>query len=161
VRAARRILFAFGFLCAPVFVAADPAVWRGEWPDTDFSKTSVTDWAEIRSVGPPKDGIPALDAPDFRPVAQTEDIDAREPVFTVLLEGETPRAYPIRYFMWHEIVNDRIGDVRIAVTFCPLCNSGVTFDRRVGGQELHFGVTGKLRASDMVMYDRETESWWQ
>ena len=63
--------------------------------------------------------------------------------------------------MWHEIVNDEVGGVPVAVTFCPLCNSAVSFDRRVGGQVLTLGVTGKLRASDMVMYDRESESWWQ
>ena len=82
-------------------------------------------------------------------------------MITVELDGETPRAYPIRYLMWHEIVNDQIGLTPIAVTFCPLCNSGITFDRRVSGRTLSFGVTGKLRFSDMVMYDRETESWWQ
>ncbi|MBE9475975.1 MAG: DUF3179 domain-containing protein, partial [Proteobacteria bacterium] len=78
------------------------------------------------------------------------------------LAGQVPRAYPIRYLMWHEIVNDVIGEVPIAVTFCPLCNSGITFDRRLkDGRVLTMGVTGKLRNSDMIMYDHETESWWQ
>jgi hypothetical protein len=63
--------------------------------------------------------------------------------------------------MWHEIVNDLIGAHPVAVTFCPLCNSGLTFDRRLDGRVLEFGVSGKLRGSDMVMYDRQTESWWQ
>jgi hypothetical protein len=63
--------------------------------------------------------------------------------------------------MWHEIANDIVGGVPVAVTFCPLCNTAMVFDRRVGGQVLSFGVSGKLRASDMVMYDRQTESWWQ
>jgi hypothetical protein len=63
--------------------------------------------------------------------------------------------------MWHEIVNDVAGDVPIAVTFCPLCNSGLIFDRRLDGQVLEFGVSGMLRFSDMVMFDRQTESWWQ
>jgi hypothetical protein len=77
------------------------------------------------------------------------------------LDGQTPRAYPVRYLMWHEIVNDQAGEVPVAVTFCPLCNSGLIFDRRLGGQVLEFGVSGMLRYSDMVMFDRQTESWWQ
>ncbi|MCK4713177.1 MAG: DUF3179 domain-containing protein, partial [Marinosulfonomonas sp.] len=86
---------------------------------------------------------------------------AREPVITLEIKGQTPRAYPIRYLTWHEIVNDKVGGVPVAVTFCPLCNSGMVFDRRVRGKLRSFGVSGKLRNSDMVMYDVETESWWQ
>ena len=141
--------------------AADPAVWRSEWPDTDFSQTSVGSWREILSGGPPRDGIPALDDPRFIRVPDAQGLFDREPVLTVEIDGAAPRAYPIRYLMWHEIVNDRIGAVPVAVTFCPLCNSGITFDRRVKGEVLSFGVTGKLRHSDMIMYDRQTESWWQ
>lgn len=85
----------------------------------------------------------------------------REPVITVEIEGETPRAYLIRHLTWHEILNDTIGDIPVAVTFCPLCNSGITFDRRVDMKVLSFGVSSKLRNSDMIMYDRETQSWWQ
>ncbi len=141
--------------------AADPNFWKHEWPNTDFSKTSISNWVEILSGGPPKDGIPALDDPQFIRVAEEDRIGPREPVIAVEIDGAEPRAYPIRYLTWHEIVNDTVGDVPIAVTFCPLCNSGITFDRRVNGQVLSFGVSGKLRNSDMVMYDRETESWWQ
>ncbi|WP_375227435.1 DUF3179 domain-containing protein [Roseobacter sp. S98] len=156
-------LFAAAGFCAVIGVAAeaDPGRWKSEWPRTEFGVTLIDDWSEIRSGGPPKDGIPALDNPDFRPVAEVADIPDREPVITVLLDGQAARAYPLRYLTWHEIVNDRIGGVPVAVTFCPLCNSGLTFDRRVGEDLLSFGVSGKLRASDMVMYDRETESWWQ
>ena len=141
--------------------SADPSFWRFEWPDTDFEKTSIDDWREIMSGGPPKDGIPAIDNPQFITVSDEATLSEREAVITVELDGERPRAYPIRYLMWHEIVNDQIGDVPVSVTFCPLCNSGITFDRRVDGRVLSFGVSGKLRNSDMVMYDRETESWWQ
>ena len=141
---------------------ASPGLWRGEWPDTDFSLTTVDDWAEILSGGPPKDGIPAITGPAFITAAEEDRLGDREPVITVEINGEAPRAYPVRYLTWHEIVNDRIGGVPVAVTFCPLCNSGMVFDRRVdGGQVLEFGVSGKLRHSDMVMYDRQTESWWQ
>lgn len=148
-------------LLAATGALASPEFWRSEWPETDFERTSVELWSEILSGGPPKDGIPALDAPDFRPASDETRLDAREPVITVEIDGERPRAYPIRYLTWHEIVNDVVGGVPVAVTFCPLCNSGMTFDRRVDGQVLSFGVSGKLRNSDMIMYDRQTESWWQ
>ena len=140
---------------------ANPEFWQHEWPDTDFETTSITNWVQILSGGPPKDGIPALSDPLFITADQEDQIGGREPVITVELAGEDPRAYPVRYLTWHEIVNDSIGAVPVAVTFCPLCNSGITFDRRVNGQTLSFGVSGKLRNSDMVMYDRETQSWWQ
>ncbi len=140
---------------------ADPNFWKHEWPDTDFSRTSVPNWSEIMSGGPPKDGIPALSDPWFIDVEKEHRIEGCEPVITVEIEGEAARAYPIRYLTWHEIVNDEIGNLPIAVTFCPLCNSALTFDRRVNGRELTFGVSGKLRNSDMIMYDRETQSWWQ
>jgi len=88
------------------------------------------------------------------------DIGPQEPVITVR-EGGAVKAYPVRILMWHEIVNDTVGGVPVAVTFCPLCNSSIVFDRRVGERILSFGTTGKLRNSDLVMYDRQTESWWQ
>ncbi len=140
---------------------ANPELWRSEWPITDFENSSVANWVEILSGGPPKDGIPALSDPTFISVAAEDRLGDREPVITVEIDGQIPRAYPIRYLTWHEIVNDVIGDVPVAVTFCPLCNSGLVFDRRVDGELRTFGVSGKLRNSDMVMFDRETESWWQ
>ncbi|MCT4555819.1 MAG: DUF3179 domain-containing protein [Pelagimonas sp.] len=155
-------LLAAAFACLlAVPVSADPNFWKHEWPETDFSKTSVENWVEILSGGPPKDGIPALDAPQFIEAGQEDGIAGTEPVITVAIDGARPRAYPIRYLTWHEIVNDEVGGVPVAVTFCPLCNSALTFDRRVRGQVLSFGVSGKLRNSDMIMYDRETQSWWQ
>ncbi len=140
---------------------ANPDRWKSEWPTTDFANSSVDDWNEILSGGPPKDGIPALSDPTFISVADESRIGGPEPVMTVEIDGQVPRAYPIRYLTWHEIVNDVVGDTPVAVTFCPLCNSGLVFDRRVGGELRTFGVSGKLRNSDMVMFDRETESWWQ
>ena len=140
--------------------AADPARWAAAWPDTDFSRSSV-DFAEIRSGGPPKDGIPALDSPRMIPVAEEARLDPAEPVLVLEMPGDRPRAWPIRYLTWHEIVNDTAGGIPVAVTFCPLCNAAMVFDRRVDGAELSFGVSGLLRHSDMIMYDRQTESWWQ
>lgn len=156
----RLIVFLFAWLLT-VPASADPEFWRHEWPRTDFSRSSVENWGEILSGGPPRDGIPALSKPDFLPVVAISDISGREPVITLELAEEVPRAYPIRYLIWHEIVNDQLGDLAYAVTFCPLCNSALIFDRRTAQGILTFGVTGKLRNSDMVMYDRETESWWQ
>ncbi len=149
-------LFLFWTLAA--FAQSSTLSWQ--WPNTDFSLKSV-DLNEIRSGGPGRDGIPAVDNPAFLPVSQEDRIADREPVMTLELDGETPRAYPIRYLMWHEIANDTVGGIPVTVTFCPLCNSGVIFDGRLDGEVLTFGVSGNLRNSDMVMYDRQTESWWQ
>lgn len=151
------------FLCALALAFpanANPEIWQLSWPDTDFSRSSVS-FDEILSGGPPKDGIPAIDGPKFRAVSEVRDIPDTEPVVTLELEGSTPRAYPIRFLMWHEIANDVIDDRPITVTFCPLCNSALVFDGRMGGETLTFGVSGKLRHSDMIMYDRQSESWWQ
>lgn len=141
-------------------VFANPNAWRSEWPQTDFSQTLV-DFDEILSGGPPKDGIPALDGARMIAAGAEQRLNDREPVMVLELDGQTPRAWPIRYLTWHEIVNDEVGGLPIAVTFCPLCNAGMIFDRRLDGQVLSFGVSGKLRYSDMIMYDRQTESWWQ
>jgi hypothetical protein len=139
---------------------ADPSQWRGEgWTKTDFGKSKIK-WGEILSGGPPKDGIPSIDNPVFKPVPEIRDLAPNDPVITVGI-GEDVRAYPLRIMIWHEIVNDVVGDRPVTITYCPLCNSAVVFDRRVGGRLLDFGTTGKLRNSDLVMYDRQTESWWQ
>jgi len=87
-------------------------------------------------------------------------LDAREPVIVFERNGDA-RAYPLQILMFHEIVNDAVGGAPVAVTFCPLCNASIVFNRRVNGTVLDFGTTGKLRKSDLVMYDRQTESWWQ
>ncbi|WP_343115776.1 DUF3179 domain-containing protein [Ostreiculturibacter nitratireducens] len=155
-----RFLLAAVFACFGATALADPHSWAREFPLTDFSQADVP-FDEIISGGPPRDGIPALSDPAMIPVAGETRLDPLEPVVAVEIEGAAPRAYPIRYLTWHEIVNDTVGGVPLAVTFCPLCNSALTFDRRVDDRVLTFGVTGKLRNSDMVMYDRETESWWQ
>ena len=135
-------------------------VLAGEWDDTNFDKRSV-DLSEIMSGGPPKDGIPAIDRPRFvSAAAAAEWLDPREPVIALRI-GQTARAYPIQILIWHEIVNDTLAGVPVAVTFCPLCNASIVFNREHEGQLLDFGTTGRLRLSDMVMYDRPTQSWWQ
>ncbi|MGH6932346.1 MAG: DUF3179 domain-containing protein [Dongiaceae bacterium] len=152
-------LFGLAATLAAADDAAVPLVWLGEWPNTDFG-THAVDLAEIRSGGPRKDGIPAIDQPQFKPVGEIGDIAATEPVISLALGGEA-RAYPLRVLTWHEIANDTVAGVPVAVTYCPLCNAAIVFDRRLGRRVLDFGTTGKLRNSDLVMYDRQTESWWQ
>ena len=127
---------------------------------TDFSKHSVP-LGEIMSGGPPKDGIPAIDQPEFVALAEADGwLGDREPVVVIERNG-TVRGYPWQILIWHEIVNDEVGGEPVSVTYCPLCNTAIAFDRRVGDRILDFGTTGKLRHSDLVMYDRQTETWWQ
>lgn len=132
----------------------DSAAW-----DTDFSKALVR-LDELRSGGPPRDGIPAIDIPQFSRADTVDWLGEREPVIELELDGET-RGYPIQILMWHEIANDVVGATPVAVTFCPLCNTAIVFDRRLDGEAYDFGTTGELRESDLVMYDRQAESWWQ
>ena len=129
--------------------------WR-----TNFKRHTVP-LGEFMSGGPGKDGIPAIDAPRFVSVSEASSfLEAREPVVQLELGGEA-RAYPLQILIWHEIVNDEVGGTPATVTFCPLCNTTIVFDRRLDGRLLDFGTTGNLRNSDLVMYDRQTESWWQ
>jgi Protein of unknown function (DUF3179) len=117
--------------------------------------------SEFVAGGPPRDGIPPIDEPKLVSVANADTwLEDREPVLVAEVGGRA-RAYPVQILVWHEIVNDTLGGRPIAVTFCPLCNSSLVFDRRVEGRVLRFGTTGNLRRSDLVMWDRQTESWWQ
>ncbi len=140
-------------------VQADPQNWTNEGWKTDFSRTAVP-FDDILSGGPPRDGIPSIDDPMFVPASRVTDVADREPVIQFGI-GADVRAYPLRVLTWHEIANDIVGDRSVAVTYCPLCNAAIVFDRALDGRVLEFGTTGKLRHSDLVMYDRQTESWWQ
>ncbi len=127
---------------------------------TDFSKHAVS-YREILSGGPPKDGIPAVDDPKFISVEEAKQwLLPIEPVIRVQV-GDDARAYPLQILTWHEIVNDAVGGVPLTVTFCPLCNTAIAFERTVDGRVLDFGTTGRLRFSNLIMYDRQTETWWQ
>ena len=147
----------FWLSMAPPLIA-QPAQWQLDWPHTDFTRHSVP-YEEIIPGGPPRDGIPSIDDPEFVRAAEAE-LPGNEPVIGLIVGAEA-RAYPLRILIWHEIVNDVIGGVPVAVTYSPLTNTGIVFERRVGDRVLEFGTTGKLRYSDLVMYDRTTESWWQ
>lgn len=162
-----------GFGVSPGLISA--------WPNTDFCNYIYASSNGFLSGGVGRDGIPPYYPTDY---IYPEDIprlggntpsyivsyetvseaDAwlvdQHPVISLEIEGDA-RAYPLGLMTRHEIANTVVGGVPVAVTFCPLCNTGVVFDRRVDGEELHFGVSGFLRFSDLVMWDHETESWWQ
>ncbi len=169
----RRRVVVTVLLGALLAVAASMGVWgRGQGPTlaqglpfdtsewkTNFKKSSVP-LNEIRSGGPPKDGIPPIDRPKFETVAEAGKwLKPAEPVVYFERAGDA-RAYPLQILIWHEIVNDTVGGAPATVTFCPLCNTSITFDRRLDGQVYDFGTTGKLHRSALVMWDRQTESWW-
>ena len=142
-----------------------------DWPNTDFTRTTVN-LGEVSRGCPVRDCIPALDAQDavtipsarggharFAP-ATAVSYAPRLPVAVVTV-GSVTKAYPLHILTWHEVVNDTFGDLPVVVSFCPLCNTAISFDRRVQGRTLDFGVSGNLRNSDLIMWDRQTESWWQ
>ena len=136
-----------------------PDFITSQWK-TDFSKHSVP-FQEIRSGGPGKDGIRPLDSPKFIDVSDAPDyMRDGEAVISLEINGDA-RAYPLAIMIAHEIVNDEVGGQFVSITYCPLCNSGIVFSRILDGRVLDFGTTGNLRHSDLVMWDRQTESWWQ
>ncbi len=127
---------------------------------TNFARRTI-EWDEIFSGGPPKDGIPAIDSPTFESVDAADLwLDDAEPVI-LYQQADAARAYPLAILIWHEIVNDEVKGQPVSITFCPLCNASIAFDRNFDGQVLDFGTTGRLRNSDLIMYDRQSESWWQ
>jgi hypothetical protein len=149
-------------------VAADPGyreelsssgLRTGGW-ETDFSFHTVP-FDSILSGGPPRDGIPPIDNPTFVEIKDADEwLETLEPVVSFELNGDA-RAYPLQILMWHEIVNDTVGGAPVSVTFCPLCNSAIVFDRNINDLVLTFGTSGMLRKSDLIMWDRQTETWWQ
>ena len=146
---------------APTAVALSGLRFSTRGWKTNFSKAGVP-LVEIESGGPPRDGIPPIDQPKFVPPAEAADwLKDQEPVVVFEQYGDT-RAYPLQILIWHEIVDDVVGSTPVVITFCPLCNTAIAFDRRVDGQLLRFGTTGNLRRSDLVMWsDDPGETWWQ
>lgn len=119
----------------------------------------LVDPAEIISGGPPPDGIPSIDRPRFLKPGDVEFLRHDEPVLSLRV-GDDTRAYPVQILIWHEVVNDTVGGVPVAVSYCPLCNSAIAYDRRFGERVLEFGTSGRLYRSALVMYDRQTRSLW-
>ncbi len=114
---------------------------------------------EILGGGPPKDGIPSIDNPKFIPTDEVTFLSDEEPGLAVSING-IDRFYPFQILVWHEIVNDDFAGDKVLVTYCPLCISGVVFDPLVKGERVEFGTSGKLWQSNLVMYDRKTDSYW-
>lgn len=131
------------------------------WNLTDFCQFQEGVFDEILSGGVPRDGIPPIDNPTFESIESANEwLQPQSPVIAVEVNG-IARAYPLAILTRHEIVNDNFGDTAVAVTFCPLCNSAIAFDRTVDGEVYRFGVSGLLRNSDLIMWDDKTQSWWQ
>lgn len=129
--------------------------WR-----TDFSRHTVP-FDGIISGGVGRDGIPPIDRPRFETIEEAGSVmNDLEPVVTFKINGEA-KAYPLSILTWHEVVNDTVGGVPVTVTFCPLCNSALAFERTLEGKVFDFGVSGNLRNSDLIMWDRQTQTWWQ
>jgi len=146
-------------LLLAVLVALGATATGAETLRTDLTKALVP-LDEILPGGPPPDGIPAIDRPVFvGPAAAAQWIRPKEPVLALEVNGDA-RAYPLQILMWHEIVNDTVGGKPVVATYCPLCNSGLVFERSVDGALLDFGTSGKLYKSDLVMYDRQSHSLW-
>jgi len=133
-----------------------PTEIRFEHPD--FGPPMVRS-GDLKRGGPPPDGIPSIDRPRFHRIADVDFLRDNEPVFVLEIDGDA-RAYPLQIMMFHEIVNDTVGGVPVAVTYCPLCNSAFAHDRRIGARVLEFGVSGALWNSSLVMFDRQTHSLW-
>ena len=159
--------------CAPVEYAAEGT--KTEWPTDVVSPTEIkttpdgkkyiVDPQKIKGGGPPKDGIPSIDKPRYVTVKEADEwIEDNELVMAIDYQG-IKRVYPLQIMVWHEIVNDKFNDQRILITYCPLCGSGIAYipEIEVDGvkKQVEFGTSGKLYNSNLVMYDRETDTYWQ
>lgn len=153
-RRLRRRLFALVVAAAGVSAAVSAQEMNGF--DLKGSLIPIT---QINFGGPDKDGIPSIDKPDFVMAGFAAFLRNDDQVLG-LGSGDTARAYPIRILNWHEVVNDRVGGKPVVISFCPLCGTGVAFDARIDGRALSFGVSGLLYNSDVLLYDRQTQSLW-
>ena len=128
-------------------------------PDDEVFPPAIVDPSALLSGGPPPDGIPSIDEPRFVVAADADFLEDSEPVLALTVGDET-RAYPVQVLIWHEIVNDTLDGIPVSVTYCPLCNSAIAYDRRLDDRVLEFGTSGQLYNSALIMYDRQTESLW-
>ncbi|RNJ80627.1 MAG: DUF3179 domain-containing protein, partial [Nitrosopumilus sp. B06] len=144
---------AFGMVAEP----AMPSISADKTMTTNGVKHSIP-LEKIRGGGPPRDGIPSIDSPIFES-ADKQSIPDSDVVIGLYINGES-RAYPLSILVWHEIVNDVVGGTPVSVTYCPLCYTNQVFERVIDGQTVEFGTSGKLYNSNLLMYDRLTESYW-
>lgn len=120
----------------------------------------IIDPDKIIPGGPPKDGIPSIDHPKFVSVEEADKwIKDNELVLAIAYKG-VKRVYPLQIMVWHEIVNDKIAGDPILITYCPLCGSGIAYERKINAEEVEFGTSGKLYNSNLVMYERKTDTYW-
>ena len=134
---------------------------EGEIKVTADGTKYIIDPDKIISGGPPKDGIPSIDNPKFVSVEEADQwIQDNELVLALVYKG-VKRVYPLQIMVWHEIVNDDIAGDPILITYCPLCGSGIAYERKIEGETVEFGTSGKLFNSNLVMYDRKTDTYWQ
>lgn len=151
-------------LLAPGQVGAQERRWETDIiRDTfGFGADTPTDvpWDELLQGCGQRDCIPSIDKPRFVAAADADFLADEDIVMAIDLDGDA-RAYPVAILNYHEIVNDVIAGRPVAVTYCPLCGSGLVFERAFGGRTVEFGVSGLLRNNDLVLYDRATESLWQ
>lgn len=140
---------------------------RDSYVPSDIGRLFSTLWGiriidvDELAMGAPRDAIPAIFNPLYLTVEEASEVyEPQIPLVQVRL-GDDARGYPLSILIWHEIVNDTINGQPVAVTFCPLCNTAIAYGRVVGERTLDFAVSGLLRNSDLVMYDRNTETLWQ
>lgn len=143
---------------AGTIIFSTQSVFSKPFNGFDVSKISI-DSSKILGGGPGKDGIPSINNPKFISPIEVDFLGDDDLVISYTHNGDT-KAYPIRILVWHEIVNDVINKQSIAVTYCPLCGTGMVFDRTIDNKVHSFGVSGLLYFSDVLMYDRETDSLW-
>ncbi len=167
----KKVIFVFVLCLAITSMAATaqtnrPGNPRGYSPDVLLEVFKLTQadsdvpFDSLMQACSARDCIPSIDQPVYLPTAEVDYLRDDDLVMTLTHNGIT-RAYPLRILDHHEIVNDMFGSDPVAITYCPLCGSGLAFDRRQGGQVLDFGVSSLLHNSDLVMYDHQTESLWQ
>lgn len=158
-----RLLAKLRWMATTALVLAGILVAAGVAAATHFHGFDVTDSlvpaAELRPGGPPRDGIPALTDPAFVTADRATFLDPTDRVLGVRVNG-VAKAYPLAIMNWHEIANDQFAGTPVTVTYCPLCFTGVAFSAAIDGRRQMFGVSGLLYNSDVVLYDRETESLW-
>ncbi len=133
---------------------------QNKFNNKGFDLSNITIPIEfVKDGGPPRDGIPSIDNPEFINISEANFLNNNDRVLGVYFNG-IPKAYPVRILNFHEIVNDEFDGHPVVVTFCPLCGSGIAFDAMIGGHKRTFGVSGLLYNSDVLLYDRQSETLW-